>query len=222
MNMENGEILKIKKRNGNIVEFDVSKIGKAIFKAAQSVGGKDHKLAEQIASQVYSYMKAKKFDGELPSVENVQDAVEKVLVELGHAQTVKAYIIYRQERKKVRDTKKAIGVEDDVKLTINAIKVLEKRYLLKDVDGNVIETPGEMFKRVAEYISRADKNYGASDEDVKKLEQEFYDMMVKLEFLPNSPTFTGANTKVGQLSACFVLPIGDSMEEIFESIKKLK
>ncbi|MBT4540531.1 vitamin B12-dependent ribonucleotide reductase [Candidatus Woesearchaeota archaeon] len=217
--MENGEILKIKKRNGNIVEFDVSKIGKAIFKAAQSVGGKDHKLAEQIASQVYSYMKAKKFDGELPSVENVQDAVEKVLVELGHAQTVKAYIIYRQERKKVRDTKKAIGVEDDVKLTINAIKVLEKRYLLKDVDGNVIETPGEMFKRVAEYISRADKNYGASDEDVKKLEQEFYDMMVKLEFLPNSPTFTGANTKVGQLSACFVLPIGDSMEEIFESIK---
>ncbi|MFH1439117.1 MAG: vitamin B12-dependent ribonucleotide reductase [Candidatus Woesearchaeota archaeon] len=219
MEEEKGEILKVRKRNGSIVDFDVNKIAKAIFKAAQSVGGKDHKMSEQIAKDVYNYVKTKEFSDDIPTVENVQDAVEKVLIESGHAQTVKAYILYRQERKRIRDVKKAMGVEDDVKLSLNAVKVLERRYLLKDKDGNVIETPGQMFRRVANYIAQADRIYGSKLDDLKKSEEKFYDAMVNLEFLPNSPTFTGANTKVGQLSACFVLPVGDSMEEIFEAIK---
>ncbi len=215
-----GEILKVKKRNGSIVEFDVSKIGEAIFRAAQSVGGKNKKLAHEIAQQVYEYIRTKTYENNIPTVEQVQDAVEKVLVELGHAQTVKAYILYRQERKQLRDAKKAVlGIEDDVKLSLNAVKVLEKRYLLKDSDGKVIESPGQMFRRVASYIAKADKNYGVSPLEVKELEDTFFNMMVNLDFLPNSPTFTGAGTRVGQLSACFVLPIGDSMEEIFDAIK---
>ena len=105
-----------------------------------------------------------------------------------------------------------------MKLTENAIKVLEKRYLIKDKDGNPIETPEEMFRRVAKHVAAADKDY-LSEEQLQKTEQEFFDMMVNLEFLPNSPTLMNAGRPLGQLSACFVLPIEDSMEGIFDSVK---
>ncbi len=101
-------------------------------------------------------------------------------------------------------------------LSENALKVLEKRYLRKDKKGSVIETPEEMFKRVAHDIAEADKKYG---EDAKKTEREFYKIMSSLDFLPNSPTLMNAGTHIQQLSACFVLPVEDSMEGIFEAIK---
>jgi ribonucleoside-diphosphate reductase alpha chain len=103
-------------------------------------------------------------------------------------------------------------------LTENAIKVLEKRYLARDDAGKVCETPEDMFRRVAVTIASADKDYVSSDE-LNKVEQDFYDMMVNLEFLPNSPTLMNAGRPLGQLSACFVLPIEDSMEGIFDSVK---
>ncbi|MCD6448183.1 MAG: vitamin B12-dependent ribonucleotide reductase, partial [Thermoplasmata archaeon] len=103
-----------------------------------------------------------------------------------------------------------------VKLTENAIKVLEKRYLRKDENGKVIETPEQMFRRVAKNIAKADEKYGG---DVKKTEKEFYDMMINLYFLPNSPTLMNAGTSIQQLSACFVLPVEDSMDKIFETLK---
>ena len=103
-----------------------------------------------------------------------------------------------------------------LKLTKNALKVLEKRYLRKDENGKVIETPEQMFRRVASNIAKADEKYGG---DVKKAEKEFYDMMVNLYFLPNSPTLMNAGTSIQQLSACFVLPVEDSMDKIFETLK---
>jgi len=110
------------------------------------------------------------------------------------------------------------GGEKTMQLTENAIKVLEKRYLIKDKDGKAIETPEEMFRRVARVIASADKGY-VSEEQLQKTEQEFFDMMANLEFLPNSPTLMNAGRPLGQLSACFVLPIEDSMEGIFDSVK---
>lgn len=101
----------------------------------------------------------------------------------------------------------------------NAKVVLEKRYLSKDKNGNPTETPLEMFERVARHISKADAAYGASEGDVEKTYNEFLDMMLELEFLPNSPTLMNAGRELGQLSACFVLPIEDSIESIFDTIK---
>lgn len=100
----------------------------------------------------------------------------------------------------------------------NATRVLERRYLAKDEDGKLIETPDELFWRVAGAIAEADKLYD-DKADTDAVKKEFYDMISSLEFLPNSPTLMNAGRDIGQLSACFVLPIEDSMEGIFDAIK---
>ncbi len=106
-----------------------------------------------------------------------------------------------------------------MKLGKNAVTVLEKRYLMRDEHGEPIETVDGLFHRVANAIAQADSQFDPKA-DVEKLSQEFYEMMTNLEFLPNSPTLMNAGRDLGQLSACFVLPVGDSMEEIFEAIKE--
>ncbi|MFA5284950.1 MAG: vitamin B12-dependent ribonucleotide reductase [Smithellaceae bacterium] len=103
-------------------------------------------------------------------------------------------------------------------LTKNAITVLERRYLKRDKEGKVLETPVQMFRRVADTIAAADKTFDEKT-DATPVAEEFYHMMTQLEFLPNSPTLMNAGRELGQLSACFVLPVGDSMEEIFDAVK---
>ena len=114
-----------------------------------------------------------------------------------------------------------VGANGVKKLNIseNCLKVLEKRYLKKDEKGNVIEIAEEMFRRVAHCIAEADRLYGATDEEVKNTEENFYDIMGDFEFMPNSPTLMNAGRDLAQLSACFVLPVEDSMESIFDAIK---
>ena len=111
--------------------------------------------------------------------------------------------------------------DDEVKLEIseNALKVLKKRVLKRDQDGNPIEEPMELFNRVANNIAQADKNFGASDKEVAKLEKDFLTMLTRAEFMPNSPTLVNAGRDLQQLSACFVLPVEDSVGQIFDSIK---
>jgi ribonucleoside-diphosphate reductase alpha chain len=111
------------------------------------------------------------------------------------------------------------AISEGFGLTQNAIKVLEKRYLKKNEEGRIVETPEELFRRIASTIAKADLDYKKTGEEAKALGEEFYKMMTSLCFLPNSPTLMNAGRRLGQLSACFVLPVDDSMESIFDAVK---
>lgn len=106
-----------------------------------------------------------------------------------------------------------------MKLTENARYILNQRYLLKDENGDICETPTQLFRRVAKTIAAVEEKYGKSKQEVKDFENEIYKMMVNFEFLPNSPTLMNAGTKLGMLSACFVLPVEDDIDGIFDAIK---
>ena len=110
-------------------------------------------------------------------------------------------------------------VEEKLNLSENAIKVLERRYLKRDKDGNCTEKPSDMFRRVALAIASGDLKFGKSQADVEKLADKFYDFITKCYFMPNSPTLMNAGRELGQLAACFVLPVEDSLEGIFETVK---
>jgi len=113
---------------------------------------------------------------------------------------------------KSKKTKKGLD------LSANTIKVLEKRYLKKDPSGKVIETPEKMFRRVAKHIAKAEKKF-KSQYPQDKIANDFYGLMTSFKFLPNSPTLMNAGRRLGQLAACFVLPVEDSMENIFSTLK---
>ena len=103
-------------------------------------------------------------------------------------------------------------------LSPNAITVLEKRYLKRDLSGKPLETPADLLRRVADSIAKGDVAFDKKA-DLKSLSDSFYSIMANMEFLPNSPTLMNAGRELGQLSACFVLPVGDSMDEIFDAVK---
>lgn len=219
------KIKKIQKRDGSLVDFDRNKITEAIFKAAESVGGKDRQTAVGLTNVIVRELEYRYGSTKIPNVEEIQDLVEKILIETGHAKTAKAYILYRYKKQELRQQQSKIleGMDisdEDKKLSLseNALRVLKERYLKKDAEGNIIETPSKMFKRVADNVASADLIYD-KDCDVKKTENDFYEIMSELEFLPNSPTLMNAGNHLQQLSACFVLPIEDSMEQIFESVR---
>ncbi len=212
-------IKQIRKRDGSVVTFEPVKIEAAIARALDATGAGNGKLAADLGRDVVAAVQ-KRFPEGVPGVEDVQDAVEEILMGRGYANVARAYMLYRQQRAEVRRLKQAIGVRDDLKLSVNAVKVLERRYLLKDEEGKVIETPTELFRRVARAIASAETKFNAAA-DVKEIEQQFFDLMRNLEFIPNTPTLMNAGGPLGQLSACFVLPVEDSIVAIFDTLKAM-
>ena len=128
-------------------------------------------------------------------------------------------------RRRIRDAMVAAGIAGEYNdrngtLTDNARVVLQRRYLSKDREGNVLEDPEGMFRRVARNLSQSEKLYGATDAQRTAVEEQFYGVMRRLEFLPNSPTLMNAGRELQQLSACFVLPVEDSLDSIFTKVKE--
>ena len=214
---------RIRKRDGRVVRFKRMKITSALYRAMTSVGIEAEaasELADRLSKKVVNEID-KLFDGRIriPTVEDVQDIVEQVLIREGLDKVAKAYILYRERHAELRYLKHFIGVRDDLKLSVNAVEVLKRRYLLRNSRGEVVESPMQMLKRVASAIARAERGYGKSMDEVNEIERGFLRLMRNLEFLPNSPTLMNAGTELGQLSACFVLPIADSMASIFDAVK---
>ncbi len=156
---------KIRKRDGRIVNFESSKISNAIYKALVATGKPDYPLAERLATRVVQKMSQQGYDSAdnnaVPSVEDVQDMVESILIEDGLSETAKSYILYRHERRKVRDEKmKILNKKDldevDKAFDVNSLRVLAARYLLRDNNNEIIEAPKRMFERVAITVVIAD------------------------------------------------------------------
>lgn len=204
------------------MDFDEQKIKTAVFRAALEVLEEERhslEIAEEIGNQVLDKV-ASQYADKIPSVEDIQDLVEQVLMEKGYRGVARSYILYREEHKDLRQAKVIFGVRDDLKLPLNTLLVLKRRYLLKDDERQVIETPKELFRRVAHHVSQAEENF-PSPTSPEQIEEDFFQMMSQREFLPNSPTLMNAGTSLGQLSACFVLPVEDSIDGIFQSLKNM-
>ena len=151
------KLTKIEKRDGRIVDFDQNKITEAIFKAIRAVGEKDRAKAENLSNQVVKLLEKEYGPHRIPNVEDIQDIVEKVLIENGESKIAKAYILYRQKKAEIREEKKKILNKDrldeiDKRFSVNALRVLAYRYLIKDENGTIIESPKELFQRVAVHI----------------------------------------------------------------------
>jgi len=209
-------ITKIRKRDRRVVDFDSSRIKDAIHRAFVAVELENGKRAEIVTEEVVKLLE-KKFEKMVPSVEDAQDLVIEVLEKRGYGKVAEEYQAYREKKEEIRRLREKLGIEEP-KLTVNALEVLRKRYLLRNEEGRTVEIPARMFMRVARAIAKVDGKYGRSP---KESERIFYEMMARAEFLPNSPTLFNAGTALGQLSACFVLPVEDSLESIFVAVKNM-
>jgi len=290
---------KVVKRDGRIVDFDATRIREAIKKAMLSVGRLDEKKLENVVNYVLRVLSEKYGEVGQPHVEEIQDIVELALTKFDLYEVAKSYILYRKERERIREEKKKILEKDyvdevDKKFSINALRLMASRYLLRSPDGKLMESPKQLFQRVAGAVVISDilhdprvfdpqgkqhvwevddfnpeeyefklglgKN-GDGDYEVKwnkyhlermyylykelnkqgkmkvswsqllnmlaggefenyyKQYREYYDLMVNKKFMPNSPTLFNAGARLGQLSACFVLPIEDDMESIMKSAR---
>ncbi|KKU11220.1 MAG: Ribonucleoside-diphosphate reductase [Parcubacteria group bacterium GW2011_GWF1_45_5] len=215
-------ITKIIKRDGRIVIFDQDKITQAIYRALRSVRETNVLLAQEVSDKVVEVLNDR-FSNSVPGVEDIQDVVVSILSAIGYEEVARSYQEYREKRAFIREAKYWLLARDiRTKLSENSVKVLESRYLRKSEDGKILETAQELFKRVAHNIASAEKNFNPSitDDELFRVEEKFYRMMAQLEFLPNSPTLMNAGNYLQQLSACFVLPINDSLLSIFEALKQ--
>ncbi len=206
---------ELKKRDGQVVPFELPRIERAVARAAREVGRDALGLDREVTARVVADL-ASRFRRRVPGVEDVQDAVERALMACGHDDVARAYVLFRDRRADVRRAKLMLGVRDELKLSLGACTVLAERYLRRDASGAIIESTAEMLGRVAQHVAAAEDRYEAHDRD--RWAGAFRDAMAALDFLPNSPTLMNAGTPLGLLSACFVLPLDDSLESIFDTL----
>ncbi len=215
-----------------------SRIARNVFNICESVGISDRAQCEEIAAKAISRLEAPqplpapalpgmehlipKGDGKgrgMPSASDIESIVKEILA------TGRKPAREEPGKKEPKKEEPAMTIapvvarpKTGLSLTENASRVLEKRYLKKDKEGKPVETPEDMLRRVARTMAGAELIYN-KNADIAAREEEFYAVMESLDFLPNSPTLMNAGRELGQLSACFVLPVEDSMESIFDAVK---
>jgi len=224
--------------------LDRNEILRTVVADAESMGLRDKDKIEWLTSRVIERLEkpqplpgmedlvpqSRRRQPPLPTHSEIQALVREILAaeeptkagkSIEAEEPLKAEEPVKKEENKVEiiaAVKPEVQPISGVALTENALRVLGKRYLQKDKQGQVIETPDQMFHRVAQAVASAELIYNPKA-DVKAREEEFYQLMTSLEFLPNSPTLMNAGRELGQLSACFVLPVDDSIESIFNAVK---
>lgn len=256
-------IRRIRKRDGTIVGFEKDKITEAIFKAAKAMGGTDKALADMLAEKVMECLDARMKLNKIPTVEEVQDIVELVLIAQGHAKTAKAFILYRAKRAELRDAaklansdKKALmdmiahksklaaligydriesykmllfylkDLQKEGKLPVHpnylggselATTIYQKKYYLKDLDGNLIEDkPEDVFVRIASFLAAVEDG----EEKQKAWAVRFYESLYEGHFLPGGRVIAGAGDlyRLKTLANCFVSLIDhDTIDSIYKS-----
>ncbi|MDY6893288.1 MAG: vitamin B12-dependent ribonucleotide reductase [Chloroflexota bacterium] len=207
-----------------------NRVARAVFASAESMGISDRDMIEELADQVIERLYrvpslpgmedlAPEIIRPVPDTE-IKSIAKSILNEKGPEAFMPATEKEEQAPVKAPETraKRHKAEHAEVKVSPNARAVLERRYLMKDNKGRLSESVEDLLRRVAHHVALADLLYDPTD-DTKEREEEFYQAMANLEFLPNSPTLMNAGRELGQLSACFVLPIEDSMESIFDSVK---
>ncbi len=213
--------------------IDRSQVARIVFANAEAMGIRDRKLVEKLTTQVIERLEKSRTEY-LPTLPGMEDMVEKRARQQQRLPTeaeIEAMVmeVLNQEKpvqeegvKAEMETEARAKPQKEISLetgfTDTALHVLERRYLIKDKQGKVVEKPEELFRRVARAIAGAEQVY-SPEADTKTVEDDFYRMMIDLDFLPNSPTLMNAGKEMGQLSACFVLPVEDSMESIFDAVK---
>ncbi|HZU74803.1 MAG TPA: ribonucleotide reductase N-terminal alpha domain-containing protein, partial [Acidimicrobiales bacterium] len=205
----------VRNRAGELVPFDRGRITAAVLAAMREVGRADRDRAEEVTDLVLGALPA----GTTPTVEQIQDQVERALMRLGLEDVARAYIAYRRRRAELRAAKRLLGVRDELKLPLNSVVVLRERYLLRDRQRRVVESTGEMMDRVARHVAQAEDAFAPGRST--PWAEEFSRALRDLAFLPNSPTLMNAGTGLGLLSGCFVLPVEDSLESIFTTLKDM-
>lgn len=281
------EPVEIKKRNQEVVKFEKDKIVNAIFMASKEVGSPDMELARRMAENVVSELSG------TPTVEQVQDKVEELLMSQGHSRIAKAYILHRQKRKELRKEKAMVLEKEeldevDKRFDVNALRVLKARYLRKNEDKKLIETPKQLFIRVNLHAALPDLFYDSeifdlnAQQDIHSQEEfdweasggkykigkytlnkyhmkalkmiydrfnkgrmikaswtkmlelisqgyfdkyeknvdEFYNLMTHRQFIANTPAMANFGNPLGMGSACFVMDVKDSIEDIMETLKQ--
>lgn len=214
--MKNVHAKLVQKNDGHTEGFSPDKIFQSIWMAAQKVGGKDRNTSLTLGELVVGRLQEKYPNGEVVGTVEIGELVERVLIEKGYSDTAKEFIRFRENKKHYRQNKETLGVTDDIGLSYNTLYILKMRYLKRNEKGEIIETPKQMLQRVAKFLAGAEK--GKKKQDFWY--QKFLRIMESFEFLPGTRTIANAGKDMPQLANCFVWPMYDDINDIFEILHK--